>query len=313
MATAPVTNPYRVVNWINVPGAQFRMGGSGANEGPVRTVTVSPFAAAREAVRVDTFHAHCDIQQKAGMPFGRLLYDARGHVAGVIRGATAAVVKAQAVPNPMGSVRWSHASSVVKLVPTVEEHRQRYDGIAESERRFLQPDLPVGLITAHEAAFLAFCMVDANGQPCRLPTEAEWERVARADATGAMMDEDPVEVAIREDQVRRVHEQIHCGQECETGGPLPVHRGKPPHPMGFMHWRGNMWVWCADRYEGSYDPSDLTDPVGPLQGALHALRAGSWNYELENVRAAARDYNYHSNVGRNVAVRVVGGPRTPKT
>lgn len=313
MAGTTVANPYRVANWINVPGARFCMGGTGANEGPVRTVMVSPFAAARDAVRVDAFHAHCETQQATGMPVGRLLYDARGHVAGVIRGETAQAVHAQALPNPLGSVRWSHASAVVTLVPTVEEHRQRYYGFADSEQLFLQPNLPVGRITADEAAFLAFCMVDANGQPCRLPTEAEWERVARADATGAIIDEDPVEVAIREDQVRRLHEQIHFGQDWKTGGPLPVDQGKPPHPMGFMHWRGNMWVWCADRSADSYDPSDLTDPMGPLHGARHALRAGSWLDEPKRVRAADRGFNLLNGSGRDVAMRVVGGPRTPNT
>jgi len=117
----------------------------------------------------------------------------------------------------------------------------------------------------------------------RLPTEAEWEYVARAISTGKPLKypwgaELPV-----------VSGTANVGG-AEAAGLLGAviegHRDEfpaaaapalfAPNPLGFYDLAGNVSEWVNDRYL-SYVPSTaVTDPVGPEDGKSHAVRGSSW-------------------------------------
>jgi formylglycine-generating enzyme required for sulfatase activity len=117
----------------------------------------------------------------------------------------------------------------------------------------------------------------------RLPTEAEWEYVARAISTGKPLKypwgaELPVVSGTA---------NVGGAEAAELlGAAIEGHRDEfpaasapalfPPNPLGFYDLAGNVSEWVNDRYL-SYVPSTaVTDPVGPEDGKSHTIRGSNW-------------------------------------
>ncbi|MCA9537305.1 MAG: formylglycine-generating enzyme family protein, partial [Myxococcales bacterium] len=108
----------------------------------------------------------------------------------------------------------------------------------------------------------------------RLPTEAEWEAVARAGTTGAYAcAADPAVVA----------EHAWFGRGLSEG-PYPVAE-KHPNPWGLYDVHGNVWEWCWDVYaEGPAASSASACGLGGLRTA----RGGCYFDPLRMARSASR-------------------------
>ncbi len=117
----------------------------------------------------------------------------------------------------------------------------------------------------------------------RLPTEAEWEFVARAASTGK-----PLKYPWGADlPVVSGSANIGGSEALELlGGAIEGHRDEfpavaapalfPPNPLGFFDLAGNVSEWVNDRYL-SYVPSTaVIDPLGPNDGKSHAYRGSNW-------------------------------------
>jgi formylglycine-generating enzyme required for sulfatase activity len=119
----------------------------------------------------------------------------------------------------------------------------------------------------------AFCrkLSQKTGQTFRLPTEAEWEYACRAGTRTAYCfgdyETDLGEYAWFDKNAHNVgRKHAH-----------PVGR-KKPNAWGLCDMHGNVWEWCADRFdEKSYAQApNPVDPTGSRSGKTRVLRGGSW-------------------------------------
>jgi formylglycine-generating enzyme required for sulfatase activity len=125
----------------------------------------------------------------------------------------------------------------------------------------------------------AFCrwLTEREGQPYRLPTEAEWEYACRAGTSTTYHTGDDLP-------------SVHHRAQTFSWDPQPVDltvAQTPPNAWGLQDMHGNVEEWCLDWY-GPYPDDPQTDPVGYATGAFKVTRSGSHNTDLAYLRSANR-------------------------
>jgi formylglycine-generating enzyme required for sulfatase activity len=149
-----------------------------------------------------------------------------------------------------------------------------------SDPHFNHPDQPVAAVSWFEAVKYTEWLSLVSGKHYRLPSEAEWERAARAGRESALYiwgDEPP---------------QEHPAYVRRWGGDVkatrPAGEGEA-NAWGFYELGENVHEWCADWFQKDYYAvSPERNPRGPDAGERRASRGGSWRHHVKVSRCAAR-------------------------
>jgi formylglycine-generating enzyme len=139
------------------------------------------------------------------------------------------------------------------------------------------PEQPVTGVSWYEATHYCEWMSSQTGRAYRLPTEAEWEHVARGG---------------------REQETFPWGEETPQSlpnyatrwqtGPEPVGR-YAANAFGLYNMCDNVHEWCSDWYDANYYAiSPERNPRGPESGQRKASRGGSWRHHIKVARCSAR-------------------------
>ena len=206
---------------------------------------------------------------------------------------------------------WSHGLGADGRWRQVEGLTWRHPGFPQVE------DHPVVCVSFDDA--LAFCrwLSTKEGRTCRLPTEAEWEYVCRADTGSARHWGEPTDAEAAWGNVadaawvERFPGWIGFPWLDGYLFTSPV-QSFPANPWGLFDMHGNVQEWCRDRY-GAYESSaggEVIDPVGPKAHSAEdrsprVLRGGSFAAPPSSTRAARRDASPRRSRFVTVGFRVV--------
>ena len=166
----------------------------------------------------------------------------------------------------------------------------QYDAFAKEtqyplpdDRGWGRGDRPVINVSWHDAQAYVKWLSDKTGKKYRLPTEAEWEYVARADTSTAYWWGEAI------GQNNAICNG--CGSQWDAQQTAPVGSFKP-NTFGVYDTASNVWEWTQDCWHSNYDgaPTDSSAWLEKNGGdcSNRVLRGGSWNLDPQNLRSANR-------------------------
>jgi iron(II)-dependent oxidoreductase len=157
-----------------------------------------------------------------------------------------------------------------------------------ADPQFNHPSHPVVALTWYDA--LAYC----NWANKRLPTEAEWEKVAKGEANFIYPWGNEFKPGMANVDAILSHtspvDQFSMGIS----------------PYGCFDMIGNAWEWCYDWFdEKFYTMSPANNPNGPENGKKKVIRGGGWDTISFNARNAFRFFADPASKSPNIGFRCV--------
>jgi len=139
---------------------------------------------------------------------------------------------------------------------------------------------------------------ESSTKKFRLPTEAEWEYVARIGGRSEIEKEGGPEEYIKKTA------WYYANSDKKTH---PVGQ-KQPNVAGIYDLLGNVSEWCSDWYDADYykKERDQKNPLGPVLGKEKVVRGGSYNdYSGDRFRPSLRSNLKPANKSIDIGFRLV--------
>lgn len=172
-----------------------------------------------------------------------------------------------------------------------EVTQQQWEDIMGKNPSYLRgcPQCPVENVSWEDVTKFINKINQISSGKFRLPTEAEWEYVAKKGFDNKI---DFKKFAWFSENANR---------------PYPVNeKDKEPNKLGIYHLFGNVAEWCSDWYDkGYYKNSPDADPIGPASGNSKIIRGGSYADNAIIFRPSFRDKHKPSGKSKYIGFRLV--------
>ena len=174
----------------------------------------------------------------------------------------------------------------------------------------LKDNCPIIGVSWNNAKAYTKWLSKKTGKNYRLPTEAEWEFVARAGITTKWSfgnsESDLCSYGNVADKTAKTKYSSWTIANCRDGyihtAPIGSFR---PNPWGVYDMHGNVWEWCEDWCLDSYNSTPRDGSANHSQKDNYkVLRGGSWFNLATITRSANRNWDYPTNRNDNVGFRL---------
>lgn len=208
---------------------------------------------------------------------------------------------------PRHTVRFSAPLAVTRYEITFAE----YERFARAEsmplpgdNRWGREDRPVINISWEEAAMYARWLREETGQNYRLPSEAEWEYIAKAGKDTHYWWGDNPDGASERANCRRGCDSSFTGLFRSKSAPVGSFEA---NPFGVYDTAGNVAEWVADCYRDSYENASASGEVFTTSDCeQRVVRGGSMREDAPDVnsyrRRAELQHTYHEDIGFRLVV-----------
>ena len=175
---------------------------------------------------------------------------------------------------------------------TTEVTQEQWKAVmGENPSRFKNcgDDCPVESVSWEDARAFIQKLNEIEGQDIyRLPSEAEWEYACRAGTDTPFFFGDCLSTDQANYHGNYPYEGCPNGEYREK--PTPV-GSFPQNEFGLYDMHGNVWEWCEDDYQDSYENAPKSGEPWideANRGGARVLRGGSWNNFARDCRSANR-------------------------
>jgi formylglycine-generating enzyme len=277
---------------IALPGGEFLMGTDYANafpadgEGPIRSVTLSPFSMETFPVTNQDFAAFVEQtgyrteSEIYAWSFVFWMHLPPDRLDELIEDTVAAAPWWCKVPG----ADWRHPEGPGSHIDDRKNH-------------------PVVHVSWNDAAAYAAWAGKS------LPTEAQWEYAARGGLEQKLYPWGDELTPNGKHLCNIWQGEFPRIDTAEDGfaGASPVD-AFPPNAYGLYSITGNVWEWCADWFGTAFDTQPRHDPAGPTHGETKVMKGGSFLCHASycnRYRVAARTSNTPDSAASNIGFRCV--------
>ena len=197
-------------------------------------------------------------------------------------------------------VGWSPSTQQVTLssykICRFEVTQQLWQDVMGSNPSYFKGNLqrPVEGVSWNDCQIFIDSLNKKTGKIYRLPTEAEWEYVARGGANSTYS-----YIYSGGNTLNDVAwNYYNSSSQTQTVGT------KQANALGLYDMSSNVWEWCNDWY-GDYSSGGVTNPQGAASGSGRVIRGGSWKNGDYINRVSYRHSGNPSYSGYDVGIRLV--------
>jgi eukaryotic-like serine/threonine-protein kinase len=181
--------------------------------------------------------------------------------------------------------------------------QRQYQAImGENPSKFKANNHPVERVEWNQAKEFCRKLSLKTGKTYTLPSESQWEYACRAGTTTPFSFGETISTQVAN------YEGNYEGKESYRDEPKGVNRAStthvmsfPPNGFGVYDMHGNVWEWCADTWNDTYEGAPKDGSVWNNGSPNMLLRGGAWSERPELCRSTSRI----GNLG-NIRVDVFG-------
>lgn len=210
---------------------------------------------------------------------------------------------------PYRTVTFNKPFAVSKYEVTFAE----YERFAQSEslplpgdNKWGRADRPVINVSWEEASEYARWLSQQTGKSYRLPTEAEWEYVAKVGKNTAYWWGNDVRDAKNKANCRRYCDSEFTGVFTSKTAPIGSFDA---NPFGIHDIAGNVAEWTTDCYKGDYQGASSSGRAYDQDNCpARVIRGGSMRDGAEDITSFKRRYQPQHTLHEDVGIRLVVEP-----